>query len=732
MVCGRRTLMKIADVLAPPVTSARAFAPSLAQRRLEGRWLLVGRAVWFVVALLVGVYIFLTVPFELARLEEVCGGPGCRAPRLVSADVLELRSLGLSVAVYGWTVVAIKLLFALLSALVGSLIFWRRAENAMALLTALTLVVFAAGALPPPSSSALAAQWPGLIWVFPLVAFLASAPGILILYVFPDGRFVPAWTRWVAALLVLLVGGFYLFPTSPLALWLRSSGIALTVSCLALAVYAQVYRYRAVSSPTERTQTKWVVYGSVVAAIGYLGMQVLFPLLGAVSVPLLVAAYALNYGSLVLLPLTIGIAVLRSHLWDIDVIINRTLVYGVLTLWVVGLYIVLVGSMGWVLQSRANLVVSLLATGAVAVFFQSLRERVQRGVNRLLYGQRDEPYAVLSQLGKRLEVALEPESALLTIVDTVAQAFKLPYTAIRLQERAQQVTAASWGAPAGEPLELPLVYQGEPLGVLVVSPRGQRDAWSQADLRLLTDLAHQAGVAAHAVRLTAELRRMTGDLQRSRERLVLAREEERRRLRRDLHDGVGSALAGLNFRAGAMRGLVAGHPELAEVEALLAEQRNDIRAAIADIRRLVYDLRPPALDELGLLAALRTRAAQTGTEAVARPEESEALQVTVEAPDQLSPLPAAVEVAAYRIVQEALTNVARHAHARTCVIHLRVDEVFELEIVDDGCGIQPGGATGVGLLSMRERAEELGGVCVIEPARPNGTRVLARLPLGEE
>jgi signal transduction histidine kinase len=723
--------MKIADLLAPPLTSQRASAPSLALYRLEGSRLLLGRALWIAVMLLVGIYIFLTVPFDLARLEQVCIGAGCRAPQLVPADVLELRSLGFSVAVFGWAVVAVKLLFALVSVLVGGIIFWRRAENAMALITALTLVVFAAGAFPPPSGAALAAQWPTLVWLFPLVAVLASSPGILILYVFPDGRFVPAWTRWIAALLVILVVGFYIFPSSPLAMWLRSYGIVLTVICLVAAVYAQVYRYRIVSSPAERTQTKWVVYGSVVAATGYLGMQVLFPLLGGVSVPLLLAGYALNYGSLLLLPMTIGIAVLRAHLWDIDIIINRTLVYGALTVCVVGLYVVLVGILGWLVQSRATPIVSLLATGVVAVLFQSLRERVERWVNRLLYGRRDEPYVVLSQLGKRLEAALEPAEALPTIVDTVTQAFRLPYAAILLVEGEQQVTAASRGAPAGDLLELPLVYQGETLGALVVSPRGERETWSQADLRLLTDLAHQAGMAAHSVRLTADLCRTTDDLRRSRERLVLAREEERRRLRRDLHDGVGSALAGLNFRVGAIRGRLAGNQEL---EALLLEQRNDIRAAIADIRRLVYDLRPPALDELGLVAALRARAAQAGSALTTSPESPEALQVTVESPEQVPPLPAAVEVAVYRIAQEALTNVARHAHARTCVVSLRVDTAVELEVVDDGCGIKlgPGTSAGVGLFSMRERAEELGGVCVIEPVPPTGTRVLAWIPLAEE
>jgi signal transduction histidine kinase len=648
--------------------------------------------------------------------------------------VRELRGLGLSVAFFAGTVVALKLLFAVGSAAVGSLIFWRRSANPMALLASLMLVAFAAGAFPAASGGGGTGSRPGLEIVFPLVAFLASTPGVLLLYVFPDGRFVPAWTRWVAVLLVVLVGSFNFLPESVLARWVRSDGIFLTLVFVAIAVYVQVYRYRVVSGPVEREQTKWVVYGAVVAGVGYLCVQTIFPLLGAVPVALLWAGYAINYGCLLVIPGSIGVAILRSHLWDIDLVINRTLVYGTLTVSVIGLYVLIVGSLSAAFQTRGNLVVSLLATGVVAMAFQPLRDRLQRGVNTLLYGQRDDPYAVLSQLGQRLEATLAPETVLPTIVETVAQALKLPHAAILLKEGTQFVSAAAYGDPAGQPLQLPLVYQAETVGQLMLSPRTAGEAWSPADRRLLEDLGHQAGVAAHTVRLAADLQRLTSDLQRARERLVVAREEERRRLRRDLHDGLGSALAALNFRAGAIRSLLVSDP--AAADALVVEQRDGIRAAIADIRRLVYELRPPALDELGLVAAIRERATHFSGAAVAEPAETDSLRVTVEAPDQLPPLPAAVEVAAYRIVQEALANVAGHAHARTCAVRLALapsasteaDYALDVEITDDGVGLPAEQRMGVGMLSMRERAEELGGTCVIEGA-DGGTRVRARLPL---
>ena len=219
---------------------------------------------------------------------------------------------------------------------------------------------------------------------------------------------------------------------------------------------------------------------------------------------------------------------------------------------------------------------------------------------------------------------------------------------------------------------------------------------------------------------------LTSDLQRSRERLVTAREEERRRLRRDLHDGLGSRLAALNLQAGALRGLIRRDPDAAD-EAV-TELRDEIRASITDIRRLVYGLRPPALDELGLVAAIRQRAAVCALGESSG--QSNDLHVEVHAPEHLPALPAAVEAAAYRIVEEALTNVVRHSRARTCVVRLTIEQrALITEIADDGVGMRPDNAAGVGLLSMRERAAELGGTCVVECTPGGGTRMLARLPL---
>src|SRR5215211_3672978 len=475
----------------------------------------------------------------------------------------------------------------------------------------------------------------------------------------------------------------------------------------------------------ERSQLKWFLYATLPASVSFsliliIFSRLYFPMLRFLD-PYLpfqefftyIDTYAVPVFSLLFVPVFTFIAIVRYHLFDIDVVINRTLVYGALSACVVGIYVLVVVALGALFQARGNLAISLLATGFVAVLFQPLRARLQRSVNRLMYGERDDPYAVISRLGRRLEATLAPDAALNTVVQTVAQALKLPYAEISLKQGDRFVTAASYGEPADETLPLPLTYGAELVGRLKLAPRAPGEEFSSSDRRLLEDLARQAGVAAHAARLTA-------DLQRSRERLVTAREEERRRLRRDLHDGLGPQLAAQTLKVGSARSLYGRDP--AAADALLSELETNMEAAISDIRRLVYNLRPPALDELGLDGAIRESAAQYATNG---------LKISVDTPHTLPSLPAAVEVAAYRIVQEALTNVVRHAAASECVIRLGLDGELEVEITDDGVGLPEDRGAGIGLSSMRERAVELGGMCVVEPSLPEGTRVLARLPLPE-
>ena len=498
---------------------------------------------------------------------------------------------------------------------------------------------------------------------------------------------------------------------------LISLGLLATVIPCIVAVVLRFRRARG----DERQQLKWFAYGTTLSILMLIAIVILvFSKNGAPD--------TLFFLAVVCIPISAGIAILRYRLYDIDVLINRTLVYGLLTFLVVSIYVLAVGYLGALFRTGSNLLISLIATGLVAVLFQPLRALLQRSVNRLLYGQRDEPHTVITGLSQRLEATLVPDAVLPTIVETVAQALKLPYAAILLQQDDEFTFVASYGNQKGEPLALPLVYQRESIGKLLLAPRSPGEDFTPSDLRLLNELTHQISLAAHAVRLTADLQRSNEHLRATRARLVTTREEERRRLRRDLHDGLGPTLAALTLKIGAARKLLSRDP--ATVETLLLELNGDIETTVGDIRRLVYNLRPPALDDLGLPGAIRERVAHYTISKEA--DQANALHIEFEATEQLPPLPAAVEVAAYRIVQEALTNVVRHGHARTCHIRLSLDDVLTVEICDDGVGLPTEQRIGVGIRSMHERAAELDGTCVVEPLPAGGTRVLAHLPIAKE
>jgi signal transduction histidine kinase len=614
--------------------------------------------------------------------------------------------------------IALTLAIMVECVVVSTVIVWRRSHDRMAMLVALMLVT-----LGPLNATSTILASPSS-WQVPneCLFFLSNTLFVLVFLLFPSGQFAPHWMRWSSvALLAGLVPTAFLAPltlTTPVG-WL---GVLIFLGELATLVIVQLHRYRRVSSPLERQQTKWVVFGlAVLVTLGFGGElpPLIFSMLADPHSPY-GSLYRLAVGTIIsclglLIPLLFGFAILRYRLWEIDLIINRTLVYGTLTILVVSGYVLVVNLLSALVRSDADGLFPLLATGLIAVLFQPLRARLQRLINHLMYGERDEPYTVLSRLLSRLETTLAAEAILPTIVETVAQALKLPYVALALKQGEAFITTAAYGLPQTEPLILPLVYQTETIGQFHLAPRAPGEGFTAADRRLLADLAHQAGIAAHAVQLTA-------DLQRSRERLVTTREEERRRLRRDLHDGLGPTLASLTLKLDAARNLLTQQP--AAVDLLLAEMKAQMQATIADIRRLVYDLRPPALDELGLVSALREQAMQY--------RHLNGVQVAIEAPPQLPALPAAVEVAAYRIVLEALTNVARHAQAQTCCVRLALADALSIEVIDDGLGLPSQPQVGIGLASMRERAAELGGTCVISTGATGGTRVLAQLPLAKE
>jgi signal transduction histidine kinase len=540
-------------------------------------------------------------------------------------------------------------------------------------------------------------------WPWSIGLFLPLA-----LVLFPDGR--PPTPRWrpvvialivTAPLFVLEIGA----GPEPLAPGLPPGYLTLswhdqlsplwtvselrTLAALAVAIVAMVVRYRR-GDDVLRRQLLWLLLATITAA----GFVVPWSLVAGTPVLVLFA--------IPLIPVAVTIAIVRHRLLDIRLVVSRAIAWVLLSAGVVLAYGVLVAVLDRFVSAQLGR--SAVATLVVALLVAPVLPRLQRLVDRALYGDRGDPARVVSRVGEQLA-----GSGLAGVVTAIRAALRVPYVAVTTPGG----PLAEDGTAPDQVAVVPLEYGGAAVGELRVGVRPGEGDLGAADRSVLGLVAAPLAVAVHATLLSAQL-------QASRERIVAAQEEERRRLRRDLHDGLGPTLTGVALTADAATNLLDTDPD--RTRSLLAAIRADVRTAITDIRRLVENLRPPALDELGLLGALRQRA-----EHLVWRSDGAALQVHLDVPDQLPTLPAAVEVAAYRIATEALTNVVRHSGASSAVLRLRCAEDLEVEIVDDG---PPNGPwqPGVGLHAMRERAAELGGQLDAGPS-PAGGRVHVSLPL---
>ena len=416
-------------------------------------------------------------------------------------------------------------------------------------------------------------------------------------------------------------------------------------------------------------------------------------------------------------PVLAGVVVslIGYRLDDIEPVVRRSVVQGAVAAAVGTAFVVVADTVG---RATDVPVGAILAGGVVALLVLPLALALQRGVRRLVYGERDLPRTVVSEL-RRLDATSAPTEAVAETLELLARRLRLSYAAIDVPASdGGEPLLASVGESFGQPVTVDLVAGGIRLGTLHLEAGPDRDAFGRGDRLLLEDVGAQVGALVQAVLANR-------DLMRSRHELVSAREEERRRLRRDLHDGLGPSLATLALRLENAEDLISTDPvQAAELVGSLADLARD---EIAEVRRLVEGLRPPALDQLGLVSALRQRAAQHELAA----GEGDVVW-TVEAERDVEPLPAAVEVAAYRIVLEAVTNAVRHGGGHACTVTLRrEDGHLRVLVQDDGHGLVVGSPPGVGLFSMRERAQELGGTCTIS-STANGTLVDAVLPVAAE
>lgn len=592
-------------------------------------------------------------------------------------------------------------------------------------------------------------------WLFTI--FLAAFATIL--HIFPTGRPLPgrwSWALWAApaaaaalAVSMAVSPGFSQnYPAGspgpihnplgvagvePLLVFLRGAATVGFAVSTATGVASLVLRFRR-GSPDERQQLKPFLFVASFAIFGFLQPAKLFPVgspgwwMEMISVNLV-----LPLG----LPLAIGIAVLRYRLYDLDIVIRRTFIYGALAALITAAYVGVVTGIGTLVGSggRANVLLSILATAIIAVAFQPARQRLQRVANRIAYGRRATPYEVLAELSARAGESYAADEVLPRMARALAEGTGAARAAVWVRAGEVMHEAASWPAStpqdpvfvpggqlmpriAGAEQTVPVRHQGGLLGALTVDKRAG-ETLSPVETKLLQDLAAQAGLVLRNFGLTAELRARLEDLRASRLRLVAAQDGERRRIERDLHDGAQQNLVALKVKVGLVERLVDTDPE--RVKSMLAEFKVEVGDALENLRDLARGIYPPLLADRGLVPALESQARKATVP----------VEIVASAVDRY---PAEVEAAVYFCVLEALQNVQKYAEARTVLVRLHGSSggiAFEVE--DDGSGFdlstRPRGA---GLANMADRLEALGGSVVVRSAPGHGTTVSGSLAVGAE
>jgi signal transduction histidine kinase len=568
----------------------------------------------------------------------------------------------------------------------------------------------APGAVPAGAFAAWLSDW---LWM-PAYALAVTFLPLL----FPDGR-LPSrrWlpVAWLAAAgltiqfaaplsvlpqLRLRTAYAETYPDERLAGLFGGIGYGLVLLAAVLCVIALVWRL--VRMPAEqRGPYVWFAGGAIVAVV------LLLPL-NLVSQPLV--NETLTLVAVVSIPVGALVAIVRHQAYGIDLVINRTLVYTALSVVLAAIYMA-VAAVAHLLLDGAELLPVVSAAATTALVLAPARDRLQRVINRVMYGVRDDAQQVVAAIGSRLETIAGADDPLADVTVQIARSFRLPYVAIETSGEKQPRLLAATGSAGPSDERIQLLVKGEDVGSLLAGPRRGQSRLTSRDRRGLAEIAPFVATAVKQDQLTTEL-------QRARERLASDLEEERRRIRRDLHDGLGPSLATIVMGLDETRAVHRGDPQRADL--LLRELKQQAKEAIEDIRTLVYGLRPPALDDFGLLGAVRTILATS-----ARGD----LVVELSVPAQLPALPAAIEVVAYRIVQESVTNVLRHADAAHVEVALgcRGDDL-EVVVRDDGRGLADGVVAGVGLRSIQERVRDVGGRVTIRS--DGGTTVTAVLPVG--
>ena len=675
-------------------------------------------ALWVATAGFLSTLFVVGVPQRYDELVNPCTSDcGDRLLGVLDVEQQErLIGIGIDARMYAWWDIGREALVAIAALVLGTLLI-RRVGTAIAFVTATMMTAFGAVLVPETSIAGERAEvLPEFLDIAVWVVSLATIP--VLLFLLPNGRFVPAWS-WIPATAVMTAWVSFAFVDrneEPEAMHLAAA-----IGLLAFGVATQIYRYRRASTALERQQLKWLGVG-LFGFFGSLAVYIIGDEVGALDPAMSGLGYPLGYllfGVLItaangLFLFAWSMAILQHRLWDADRVLSRGALAASATAGIVTTYVVTVFVIAAVAGDHSD-VAGPMAAAVLVVLVLALRDPVMRRVTRLFYGQRDAPYELLSSLWT-LANQNPPDADTLTLLTRrLVESLHLRAGRVEVSGDSGVIVDRTIGGPSGSPTTIPLEFGGERVGELTVWPRLGETALSDRDVQLI------ANASAPIAHLAATVR-LTGDLRRSQATLVNAREEERRRIHRDLHDDLGPTLAGQGLLLDAAASTIDDDPEAATGFVTMARHRAE--ELVDHIRHMSRDLRPSALDQLGLAPSLRraVSAADTGG-------------VHVKADiGELEGLSAATETAAYRIITEALTNAIRHSDATT--IHVRVHGCdgggIDATVCDDGRGGAPaarhGDGVGVGLRSMHQRAGELGGRVHITSGPDLGTTVELKLP----
>ncbi len=649
----------------------------------------------------------------------------------------------------GWAPTVTTIMFLLAFSTVGAVVASRRRENPIGWLLLASGACFALGGLVVTvdnTSTNVWAQWVSG-WVWGAGAFLALAFPFLL---FPDGHLPSRRWRIVAWIGAIGVGGFIFIGMfapgriadtqlqNPVGLELFGLGKALLtlravvtvmslVACL-LAIVSLGFRYHR-AGRVEREQLRWLLFAAGVVVLAIVAQ-------GAVTSLIKDEALALNIGnaiiagSLSVIPIAIGVAVLKYHLYDIDIVISKTLVYGALAAFITLVYVAIVVGVGSLVGrgGQPDVVLSIAATAVVAVAFQPVRERVQRFANRLVYGKRATPYEVLAEFSERMAGTYANEDLLPRMARILAEGTGAARADVWLRADGRLYVDASWPIDAellrtvdADPLPgnvTPVHHQGELLGALSIEKK-PGESLTPTEQKLIDDLASQAGLVLRNVGLTEQLLARLEELKASRQRLVAAQDEERRKIERNIHDGAQQQLVALSVKQRLAASFVGKNDD--RVREMLEQLQADTNAALDDLRDLARGIYPPLLADKGLPAALEAQARK-------------AVVPTSVSADGIGRFPQDVESAVYFSVLEALQNVAKYAGASQARVTLsNADGRLRFSVTDDGAGFDPSSTGyGTGLQGIADRLAVIGGELEVSSSPGTGTRVAGWLPTGSD